>query len=422
MFSPGTSVAPTSPRSGRVRKAASKNQNHLFDASGNLIVRDRSNRSRRTTSSVQVESPEPRVATGVSPLSKKTRGGQSAVAVKSLYFGTAQTDEPMADGVRDPDAGVQEDVDAVDLGSSARENIGDTGQTDIGYQEEENNLPDIAIRSESSTYTDCLRRYDHQCRNGECSCGVLCSLRAPELQRMCIEREFEVKWRGDDGKGAVRIRPKMQILLQMCCKCQTIEEVDEGKKSGGYRDGIHPRFWYPSENAESLSIMSAFHFAMRGDIESLKALDLERVANGMGRIHDDVCNDLDSYRAHLARAFSTNWKFYVIKGKVNRPDVGQRQVIYLIDQVSNFVHAMNATFDHYHGHHNRNTCGRLRKGQVCNPFKLLSSCSVQVMTTLHSKVQLVLRFILQNPGTLTIETPFPNQLALRQHFSLPHAV
>jgi hypothetical protein len=204
--------------------------------------------------------------------------------------------------------------------------------------------------------------------------------------------------------GERKLRPKKLLLLDLCPICETEADVENAMANAGWRDGINPNHWYPNIDADNLSILGAFHCSM------LAAATLLVNEN-----EQDLSN---RFRAHYLRNFASNFKFYVVRGKVNSLDrVGQRTIPRREERVANFLMAMRSCELHYRGDHSDLTCGRLRKNQVCVPFALLQQCSISVVQPLLTNVNKVIEFVFVH-GVVDVQSPYRDQHALREHFGL----
>lgn len=384
-----------------MRKVAS----HLLDANGQLIVRERRDRAARPPQSVLQESPTAREPTGETPPGKRGRAQRPAASPRALNFG----DRDFA-----PDGDVDEAVPVVPR-------VGPRGR---GQPQEARNAPTAApnqpgdITGAENVVAEAAERhllvqYHQQVNAGRCSCGLLGKSVTALLAKFCRQQDRDPFWRGENNELTRRQMPKARLLLTLCVVCKTVAEVEAAKVAGGFVHGIPPKFWNPPiSQPGQYSVLDGFYYV-------IGQLDLAALGVNAAEL-PNALSDLNAFRAHLGKHFVTNFKFYVLKGKVNKfQNVGQNQVVLSIDRCSNFSFAMSAAFDHYQGIHSVNTCGRLRKGLNCNPFKLIQTCHQVVQRALRDAVTRVCSFVLtQNATISSLESSFSDQEALVAHFGI----
>lgn len=378
-------------------------------------------RGNRVDFSALLESPVARQPTGDSPLKKKGKAKGKGSSQKSLAFPADDNVLPCADDfVPGSGGGIfgSDGSEGEDSGKNFSLEAKSEGKRRGRKPALRDPNPDPEIVADGAVnvgpdLADPLRLYTIQRDGRSCSCGILCQLKVNTIFALCEHFRIETSWKGENGDLSRRRKPKNRLLLALCMTCESLEEVETAKVNKGFRDNIHPRFWNPTDpSANAASIMDGFYLiVLRADLTALGVTADETEA---------VRADILAFRAHFAKAMSINFKFYVIKGRKNKENsIGQVQVVLSEDRCSNFVHAMNAAFDHYHDVHDWMTCGRLRKGKVCTPFKLLSTCHRAVHQVMRDTVQKVLAFVLDNHTTImSIEAPFPEQEQLRRHFGM----
>jgi hypothetical protein len=238
-------------------------------------------------------------------------------------------------------------------------------------------------------------------RSGVCTCKTFSNCRVGSLRTVATHFRVNIHHVID---GKQKLRPKKLLLWDLCPICETEADVELAMADAGWRDGINPTHWFPTVDQQSLSVLGAFHCSM------LDAATL--LENGIDRAL------LNRFRAHYLRNFASNFKFYIVRGKVNCHDrVGQRTVPNREERVANFLMAMQSCESHYRGVHSDQTCGRLRKNQVCVPFALFQDCPTYVVQPLLANISKVIEFVfLHNAGD--IQSPYWDQDTLRQHFQL----
>ena len=107
-------------------------------------------------------------------------------------------------------------------------------------------------------------------------------------------------------------------------------------------------------------------------------------------------DELNQFRAHFLKVIKVNWRFYVVRGKVNKPgDVGQRTVFSFEEKLSNFLFSLESALNHYRDNHSDLTCGRLRKHQRCVPFQIFQHCHPMVERIVIEVVDILVGFMLE---------------------------
>jgi hypothetical protein len=230
----------------------------------------------------------------------------------------------------------------------------------------------------------------------QCSCSVLAKRTVKDLQNFAKTRSPPIRHRRDGAE----LRKKDQ-LLEICRVCKSIDEVIAAMGGAGYRHGVAPEYWYPVVDQQRLTIFSAVHLAF--------------VAEGIGKEFSMVLND---FRAHFLKVIKVNWRFYVVRGKINKVgEVGQRAVFTFSEKLSNFLMSLESAIEHYRDNHSDMTCGRLRKHQTCVPFQIFQRCDVMVERIVTEIVNTLVTFALEKKVT-SIDSVYENQFELKQAFNL----
>lgn len=376
-----------------------------------------------------------RSPSGVTPTSKKTRRARSQLNYVALNGGLSDSGDGLCSddeygelspgtvahfNMASPGAGPPSDGGVLDLVEGPQEAKGHktkksraakTKTTKVTKKKEKKKeaatsepVGPAGAADPSSDDTPLLTTFMQLRNSGLCSCAVLSKAQVAPLRVICKARAIPTKWRGENGMLSSRDKPKKQLLLAMCRVCSTIAEVETALAGGALREGIPVKYWTPAIQQDNLSVLDAFHLSIQRENPPDTPFTAE----------------LDAFRAHFLRNVVSNFKFYIIKGKINRTDdMGQDGVPLYAERVSNFVRSLDAAFQHYNGVHSVRTCGRLRKGLVCTPFKLLSACDPTVERVLKSKVRLLCAFVVTLADPLrSITNPFHPQDLLRRSFQL----
>jgi hypothetical protein len=239
---------------------------------------------------------------------------------------------------------------------------------------------------------------------GRCTCALVGKLAVKDLKLICLQQNPPVVYRHRVDRQLKDMRKK-EILVELCVVCTSEAEVVAAMASAGFLQGVAPKFWNPRIVEEALSPLTAFHFALQ--------------RNGNLEENADIRDVLNEFRAHFAKMLSTNFRFYVVEGKINKmDDVGQLAVLHRVDKFANFVHSVKSAFNHYRGIHSDMTCGRLRKALVCTPFRLFQNCDARVQCTLKRFVEIFLRLIMDDDELLDITAVYHDQDKLNRAFAL----
>lgn len=246
---------------------------------------------------------------------------------------------------------------------------------------------------------DTERQADALRAQGVCSCKVLKVLLVEQLRAFCRARNISII-----GADHVKLG-KTDLLLECCVVCQTQEDTNRAVIVDAHQ-GIAQKYWQWAARANDidLSILSAYHLAM-----TALAGAPENVASAV---------DLHDFRAHFLSVFDTNYHFYVRNGKVNKVDgPGQNNVVNDADRRTNFAMSCVAALNHYRDVHDGQTCGRLRKGLVCRPFRVFGNCQPCVEVACRLNLMHVLAAVTRAPQT-DVRFPYPDQQWLRQEFGI----
>ncbi len=239
---------------------------------------------------------------------------------------------------------------------------------------------------------------------GRCICALVAKANVRSLKAICLAQVPAVAFRHRVGpRFALKVMLKKEIILELCPVCTTLADVIAGMAGAGYLQGVAPKYWHPRIEIASLSPLAAFHYLMQrsGDVPA----------------NADIRLVLEEFRAHYAKTLAVNFRFYIVEGKVNKAnDVGQDAVLFRIDKFANYMHSITSSLNHYRGNHSDMSCGRLRRGLVCTPFRLFQNCDARVEQIVKANLQIFLKFVLRNEDLIDIEAIFPDQAALNTSF------
>jgi hypothetical protein len=239
---------------------------------------------------------------------------------------------------------------------------------------------------------------------GRCSCGLVAKSTVKILKVICAAQVPPVAVRHRLGQRlAWKDMRKKEILLALCPVCTTEAEVVVAMAGAGFLQGVNPKYWNPRVDLQRLSPLMAFHLSVQRSSNLPENADIHVV--------------LDEFRAHLAKMLSVNFRFYVMEGKINKmDDVGQEAVLYRIDKFSNYFQSVKSALSHYRDVHSDMTCGRLRRGLVCTPFRVFQNCDARVEQILRRHILIFLRFVMGDENLTNIENVYPNQARINAHF------
>ena len=249
-----------------------------------------------------------------------------------------------------------------------------------------------------------LRLVTFERGQGRCSCGLVAKSTVKILKVICAAQVPSVAVRHRVGQRlAWKDMRKKEILLALCPVCTTEGEVVAAMAGAGFLQGVNPKYWNPRVDLQRLSPLMAFHLSVQRSSNLPENADIHVV--------------LDEFRAHLAKMLSVNFRFYVMEGKINKmDDVGQEAVHYRIDKFSNYFQSVKSALNHYRDVHSDMTCGRLRRGLVCTPFRVFQNCDARVEQILRRHILIFLRFVMGDENLANIENVYPNQARINAHF------
>lgn len=235
-----------------------------------------------------------------------------------------------------------------------------------------------------------------------CMCPALRGLLKARLSEICSSVGIETRANGKE-------KTKYELCIDLCPLHMSEEEVKQHMLGDTqYWQGVHPMFWKPRVKKNSLSVVDAFHCYMKEREEEYHS--------DQGKV------EINEYRAHFLKVFAVNFKFYVVDGKENKQGApGQIPVHYPVLRISNFLSSLQGALKHYSGYHNEQTCGLLRRGKLCTPFKVFAVCEEQVKPVVQEAVNRLSIYVLQNAKHIAesaLSSPDPDQQRLRNHFSL----
>jgi hypothetical protein len=105
--------------------------------------------------------------------------------------------------------------------------------------------------------------------------------------------------------------------------------------------------------------------------------------------------------------------------KVNKDEeVGQWNVPNRADQIANWYNAMQSTLNHYRDDHRDKFCGRLRKGQVCVPFRVFAACNARIEQKLVAAVDRLVEFVFHHDNVTSLTLPYNPREQLIQWFQI----
>jgi hypothetical protein len=235
-----------------------------------------------------------------------------------------------------------------------------------------------------------------------CTCALVAKLTVKDLKAICNKLDPRVNFRERVGNATKDMRKK-RILVELCCVCTSEEAVTAAIAAAGYVQGVAPKFWHPRVQFGELSLLTAFHHAMM-----LAAAEPENAAFSIV---------LNEFRAHFAKMLTTNFRFYVVDGKINKADeVGQDFVIARLERFAHYVQSIKSALNHYRGIHSDMTCGRLRKGLVCTPFRIFRDCDPRVEQILKAKVEVFLLLLMEDEALMDISAAYHDQAKLNARF------
>ncbi len=162
-----------------------------------------------------------------------------------------------------------------------------------------------------------------------------------------------------------------------------------------------PEYWYPVVDSERLTVLTAVHLSFQ--------------AHGQNQVFSYQLNE---FRAQFLKVINVNWRFYVVRGKVNRAGVvGQNSVFLFEEKLSNFLMSLESAINHYRDNHSDMTCGRLRKHQACIPFQIFQRCDMMVERIVIEIVNTLVAFTLEK-NVQAIDLVYENQRELKQAFNI----
>lgn len=258
----------------------------------------------------------------------------------------------------------------------------------------------------------------------ECSCSMFVKVKVGPLRSFAKEKRIETKHVLD---GKRKEMDKKGLLLVLCRRCTSAEDVARAMDGAGWRHGIAPMYWnYVVDRDRPLSVLDAFHLRFSADVDRVRGGTWRQqgpvqagAAPSPARVAE-AADILDEFRAHSLRNVEKNFLFYVVRGRQNKVDgVGYNKIPNLAERESNWFDALMSTLRHYRDDHRDRTCGRLRKNQQCVPFRKLQECPPVVEEVLRHELLVLVSFIGAVQGRVTsVTAPFPDQAALRAHFAL----
>lgn len=144
---------------------------------------------------------------------------------------------------------------------------------------------------------------------GACSCAFLKTFLVGPLRAMCAQPDVCVDTTFEDSKTRKRKHlAKPLLLLRLCAKCETVEDV----ANANYADveGVGHHCWVPPvPDQAALHVCDAYHMY---------------IMEFLTRHHPDPASpiryELNRFRAHTLKHLRTNWTYYVTKGRQNKAD------------------------------------------------------------------------------------------------------
>jgi hypothetical protein len=377
----------------RMRESQKAVPSHRLDANGELIVREKHER-RAAKGAVVVESSPSQQ----SPERKKTRG----CAQRSLEF--QPEDVELNAPALPSNVTTQVDVSgevgngfgvasALDLDESQSSVVAVASA--VALPPASQLQPPGAVVTEAEA-DDWIGQAMLLFQASECTCSVLAKQTVKQLHEFAKTRRPKIPHR----RGGAELRKKEQ-LLEICRACKTVDEVATAMGGAGYHQGVAPEYWYPVIDRERLTVFTAVHLAFRraGEGEGFSAI-------------------LNEFRAHFLKVIKVNWRFYVVRGKVNKAgEVGQSSVFSFAEKLTHFLSSLTSAINHYRDNHSDMTCGRLRKYQTCVLFQIFQRCDPMVERIVVEIVNTLVLFALEN-NIETIDNIYPDQEKLKRAFNL----
>ncbi len=179
--------------------------------------------------------------------------------------------------------------------------------------------------------------------------------------------------------------------------------------AAGFVQGVAPKFWHPLVVADQLSLLSTFQRAVLLAAANPENATIDVVLNEFrahfaGQLELYALYKLATVATATAKGKQPGWLDFVGQAKYKAwealGNVGQvkrltKWDMFVISRLSD-LHIKSA---HYRGIHSDMTCGRLRKNQICTPFRVFRDCDPRVEQILKAKVEV---FLLRTRRCLTL--------------------